>query len=381
MIGMKRSLTISLILFFCISCVAQKDTGRIQEKIKELMEKSEGIGLSVAVVKDNRICYLKTFGYNPDYDHPERRCPLRTDAIFRIASISKTFVATAIMQLVEKGKIGLDDDISSLLGFSVRNPYFPQVPITVRMLLGHRSSITDYQYGTFRNSIAMFNSANGIDQKPFFEKSRPGTKYKYSNYGYSLLGVLIEKVSQQRFDRYISENIMHPLGLAGSYNMADVDSTKIVWAFSYNSQKKSFAKSPQMYKSLRKELESYKLGECAALFSPAGGMMLSIGDLATYMMMHMNYGEYNGVRILKKESEERLWKVYPGTKYGFGFQHASFGLKSADFIGHQGGAYGIHSAMFFNPKDKYGFVIICNGCNSGHDLDTEVLKLLYNSFF
>lgn len=362
------------IIFSC-PCKAQKVSEILHSRISELMKEYDAIGLSVLAVKDNKICYQESFGYNDS----EKRTLIKNDDIFRIASVSKTFVATAIMQLVEKGEIRLDDDISQYLNFKIRNPYYPQDPITVRMLLNHHSSITDYQYGKHRNSLAMFRP-DSPNLKFFFGNYKPGVKYKYSNYGYSLLGAIIENVTKERFDTYIDNNILIPLGIRdGSYNVSKVDSSKFVWAYQYNEKNRKFVKSSQMYKPFRKEIREYKLGESTAVFAPAGGMKLSVPDLAKYMMMHMNYGTYNGVKILTRESEELLWKI-TSNKYGLGFAHSSCGLKGVDMIGHQGGAYGIHSEMFFNPRDKYGFIVICNGNNSGHALGSQIIRELYNYF-
>lgn len=379
---MKRQIVVFLVLFVIsiFPCRGQNDIEDLQNRISEIMQANEAIGVSLLVVKDNKLCYYKSFGYKPDYQIPEKRDSINTDDIFRIASISKTFVATAIMQLMEKGLIKLDDDINQYLNFKVRNPYYPGIPITVRMLLNHHSSIADYQYGKYKNSLAMFMNDSINVLKSVFEKYKPGAKYNYSNYGYSLLGAIIENVSQVRFDEYIEKNILLPLGIYGGYNVSKIDSTKLVWARVYNKKTKKYTNSPQMYDPFTKGMKSYVLGESTALFSPAGGMKLSVPDLAKYMLIHMNYGTYHGVRILSMESEEQLWKVNPKTKYGLGFMHANFNLKGVDMIGHQGGAYGIYSSMFFNPDEKYGFIVICNGCNSGHNLDTQILRELYHFF-
>jgi len=371
---------VALATIVVFSCKGQNVCEKLHSRICDLMKKSDAIGASVIAVKDNMICYQESFGYNPDYNDSVKRNPIKSDDIFRIASISKTFVATAIMQLVEKRLINLDEDINRYLNFNVRNPRFPESPITVRMLLNHHSSITDYQYEKYRNSLAIFNPKTGKEINSLFENYKPGTKYKYSNYGYNLLGAIVENVSQVRFDEYIEKNILTPLGIYGGYNVSKIDSIRFIWAYHYDKKRKKYTKSPQMYKPFIKETNNYILGESTALFSPAGGMKLSVPDLAKYMMMHMNYGTYNGVRILTKESEEELWKVGSKTKYGMGFMHANFKLKGVDLIGHQGGAYGIHSTMFFNPEEKYGFIVVCNGCNSGHTLDTEILKELYYCF-
>lgn len=374
-----RVFIIALTTLFSFFCQASNNYEVLNSRIQELMKESEAIGVSVIAIKDNKVCYQETFGYNPDYNDTTKRIPIRRKDVFRIASISKTFVATAIMQLVEKGQIKLDDDINNYLNFRVRNPRYPEVPITVRMLLNHHSSITDYQYGKYRNRLDMFKQGDVQDIEPFFEEYKPGAKYKYSNYGYNLLGAIIENVTQTRFDTYIEKNILKPLRIKGSYNVSKIDNKRFVWAYDYDQQKEKYKRSPNMYKSFENEMDDYILGESTAIFSPCGGMKLSVPDLAKYMLMHMNYGKYKGKRILTKESEELLWKTV-SNKYGLGFMHSEYSLTGIDLIGHQGGAYGIHSAMFFNPKDKFGFIVICNGCNSGQTLGKKITKELYDYF-
>lgn len=108
------------------------------------MQENEAVGLAVAVVKGDKIIYNHSFGWKDR----ENKVPLAEDDIFRIASISKSFSVVAIMQLIEAGKMTLDDDVSDLVGFKVRNPRFPETPITLRMLLSHTSNINDRQaYG------------------------------------------------------------------------------------------------------------------------------------------------------------------------------------------------------------------------------------------
>lgn len=360
-------------------CIPHNRTADLRREIQASMDKNGAVGVSVAVVRGDSLCFVESFGVNPDYIHPEAADTIASDGIFRIASVSKTFVATAIMQLVENGLIDLDGDINNYLGYEVRNPRFSDSPITVRMLLGHRSSMTDYQYKKNRNSLSMFYEENP-DLPSFFLESKPGKKYNYSNYGYNLLGAIVEKVSGKRFDVYVDEMILKPLGLEGSFNVESVDAGRLVRAYRYNKTRDRFEKSPEMFKSVTKELDGYVLGKSTALFAPCGGLKLSAKDLAKYMMMHMNGGSLNGVRVLSEESEKQMQTTFPGSKYGLGFHHASFGMKDKDFIGHQGGADGVYSSMFFNSEEKCGFVIICNGCKTGHDFDTEMLKILYRHF-
>jgi CubicO group peptidase (beta-lactamase class C family) len=133
---------IMLLFAFIVTTTAwsqQTKEERAQKEIAGIMEKTKSVGLSVAVVKDGKIIYNQSFGKK----NIERGTNVANDDLFRIASISKSFTTTALMTLLDKKKIKLDEDVSNLVGFRVRNPKFPDVKITVKMLLSHTSSLND----------------------------------------------------------------------------------------------------------------------------------------------------------------------------------------------------------------------------------------------
>lgn len=372
-----------LLFLICISCRAEVKNS-VDSEILSILERYQAIGTSVAVVKDNRICYTRTFGYNPDYNDTTLRMAIPTNGIYLIASISKSFIATAIMQLVEKKQLKLDDDINKYLLFKVRNPKYPETPITVRMLLNHRSTINDNYYSLDINQI---NPEKGRNWKGCYNDYPPGTKFKYCNFNYNLLGAIIEKVTGTRFFDYIDDNIMRPLELNASYNLTKMDTSMLVRSYRYDKTTKQFKKDGTVYNSehYREKLRNYKLGSSTAYFSPSGGVKISATDLAKYMMMYMNYGEYHGKRILSKESVLEMWRPQgedesPNSyfsQYGLSFSRWSKIVDGESFIGITGGAHGVHSAMYFNPEKKYGFVVICNGCTSDIKMKDSVVKVLY----
>jgi len=117
-------------------------TGRpVMRQPGEIMQQHHVMGLSVAVVKKKKIIYTHSIGLKD----AATKTPMTNDCLFRIASISKSFSATSILQLVEAKKLSLDDDISDLLGFKVRNPKYPEAVITIRLALSHQSSVNDSQ--------------------------------------------------------------------------------------------------------------------------------------------------------------------------------------------------------------------------------------------
>ena len=383
---LKKTVIIASMLSICVLCISKKQLSYTNEdidiQIANIMKDYSAIGLSVVVVKNGRIVFQKAYGYNPDYSDESKRKPIKSNNLFYIASVSKTFVGTAIMQLVERGKLSLDDDVNNYLDFSVRNPNFPNVPITIRMLLCHHSSLKkDMDYDSFDKLLTKANENN----KFFYNNYQPGSALSYSNLGYVILGAVIEKVSGLRFDRYINKNILRPLKLYGSYNMADLDSNRFVRTYWYNPNDAKFIKQFTTYSNNQAMMEHYVLGYSTPAFRPADGMVISSGDLAKYMIMHINKGK-NGhkKRILKEKSEDTMWQKNGKTVHGFSFFHSSNLIPGNDMIGMTGGARGIHSIMFFQPEKKFGFVVICNGCAAksadGSEMNKLIIRELYNTF-
>ena len=288
-----RLLSLFGLFILCMSCFGQNMT--LEKEIEHIMQKYQAIGVTAVVVKDNKICYTHTFGYNPDYNDTTLRKPIPEDGVYVIASISKTFISTAIMQLVEKKKLSLDDDVNQYMTFNVRNPKYPDIPITIRMLLCHRSSINNKQWALTLNQI---NPKTGKKWKECYNDYAPGEKYEYCNLTYSILGSIIENVTGERLDDYVENHITKPLGLYSSYNLTRIDSCRLVRGYYYDQEKKEFSTRDMKqyhvynYKFCGHYLKDYKLGETVAVLAPTGGVKISAVDLAKYMLMHMNNGKY-----------------------------------------------------------------------------------------
>jgi CubicO group peptidase (beta-lactamase class C family) len=340
------------------------------------MKENPVMGLSVAVVKDNKFIYTHSFGLKD----VETNAPLTNENIFRIASISKSFSATAIMQLVEAKKVNLDQDVSELIGFKVRNPKFPETIITLRLMLSHLSSINDSQ-GYF--SLDSINPAKSVNWFKCYNSYEPGKRYEYCNFNFNMIGTIIEKVSGERFDAYIQNHILNPLQLYGGYYVNGLDKSKFATIYEYQPDAAKFVASPNAYAPRTAEVAAYQMGYSAPIFSPTGGMKISAKDLATYMMMHANYGKYNGVRIIsKKNSKMMQTAVSDIAAYGFALETPATIIDGKQVIGHTGSAYGLYSAMFFDPQEKFGIVVISNGCHPGETSGyNNVIKKTVNALY
>jgi CubicO group peptidase (beta-lactamase class C family) len=371
-------LLLTAFLFMAVCRQGYSQPAKAETEIKEMMKELDVVGLSVAVVKKGKIIYNNSFGLKDIATNT----PLTNDDIFRIASISKSFSATSIMQLVEAGKLSLDDDFSKLVGFTVRNPKFPQTVITLRMIMSHTASINDSQ-GYF--SLDVIDPSKGAGYTKCYNDYKPGTKYQYCNLDYNMTGTVIERISGERFDNYVRNHVLKPLNLYGGYCVDSLDSNRFATIYDYDSTKK-LVPSPGAYDPRRQEIQNYVMGYSTPIFSPTGGMKISAADLARYMTMHMKHGKYKGVRIISKKSSRIMQSVVAQKEgYALAIMHTDKLIPGKKLTGHTGSAYGLYSAMFFNAKEKFGIVVITNGCNpvykDGYNLVIRrTVNSLYDSF-
>lgn len=351
------------------------DECAFQSDIRDMMDSLNVVGLSLAVVKDNKIVYTHAFGHK-DLNTLQ---PLTTNTIFRIASISKSFVATAIMTLVDAGKLTLDTDASTLLNFPLRNPNHPDNPITVGMLLSHTSSINDSE--GYYISYDCINPVTNPNWRKCYNTYAPGTGYEYCNLNFNLLGIIIEKLSGERFDHYVEHHILNPLEITGSFCVNSVDRDRCAMLYAWDG--KQFEAQPQAYKIID-NLDDYQMEVTTVRMSPAGGMKITAPDLAKYMLMHMNYGKspINSKRIISQSSAKAMQADHTPTAehYGLALEKTDEYVNGVKLTGHTGGAYGLTSAMFFNPDKHYGFVVICNGSRRGHQVLIDSQSTMYRHF-
>lgn len=370
-----RVLVLCAAFVLSLACLPPASAQGIEGRLRALMAEHDTVGLAVVVVRDNAVVYRNSLGWK-DRDG---RIPLEADDVFRIASISKSFAATSVLQLAEQGRLSLDDEVGELIGFPVRNPAYPEHAITLRMLLNHTSSITD---GPRYGSLDVINPAAGEAWRDSYAERAPGTQYEYSNLGYNMVGTIVERVSGQRFDAYVEAHVLDPLGLHGGYVPEALDADRFARIYRWR-EGDGFARSDQAYAPLGERLDGYAMGYDTPMLSPTGGLKISASDLAKYMLMHMNLGEWGGVRVITAEHARAMQTptvdVDENSGYGLALRTDSVLVPGVVLTGHTGSAYGLYSSMFFEPEKKYGFVVITNGTRDVQVRD-EVNRALYAHF-
>jgi len=321
-------------------------------------------GAVVSVVKDGQVLFAKGYGYA---DVTAKRPVLADQTLFRPGSISKLFTATAVMQLVEQGKVDLDRDVNEYLDFAIPKTY-PE-PITLRRLLTHTAGFEE----TLKNLFVAHESdlkplrTYLVNQMP--ERIFPtGKVVSYSNYGFTLAGYLVEHVSGEKFERYIENHILKPLRMINS-------------TFD---QPLPLALTPQMsqgYLTAAKKPRDFEFGEVA----PAGALTTTAADMTRFMLAFLQDGTVDGVSILKPETvrqmETRQFELHPMLN-GLGITFIEYSMNGQRIIGHGGDTLWFHSDMVLVPEAHVGYFISYNsaGKNVGGGRG-EVLRAFANRYF
>ncbi len=354
--------------------------------VQKIFDDMDMASLSIAVTQGDSIIYQQAFGYRilPDAQHKGEI--LETDDMYRIASVSKTFIATAIMRLTEEGILDINEDAQRYLTFPLRNPQFPDSVITIKNLLTHTSGINDSRSWW---KIDFINPRIDKDYYKCYSDYAPGHGYKYCNMNYALLGAVIEGATGTRFDRVVSDKIMKPLNLGGGYNVNYLDRSKLAQLY-YRPKENpdTLINDTEYYRQYRDQLiDNYTLGRSLGLEYPSSGMKITASDLARYMMMHMYNGELDSVRIISPESEAMIRRNYVGSNnYGLAFREYRNFLPGRLMHGQTGGSQGATTCMIFDPEEEIGFVILESGAKTDFidgygDVHVPIARALYNALF
>jgi CubicO group peptidase (beta-lactamase class C family) len=323
-------------------------------RIEELMAHGHFPGLSVCIVKNNKMVWAKGYGY-ADLRPLQKRKPT-AETVYPIASVSKSFAATAIMQIVENESydFNLDGDVSRYLPFDLKNPKYPDVNITSRMLLAHQSSMKNL--GVFHSVYCnlLKNPINWL--KYHFKKPNswfdyaPGENVFYTTLDINLLGYIVQNVTKQSYADYCQEHIFKPLKMNktsfsfSNYNKNEC-SRRYVWGVGF------YFIAPNI--------------EVSEIMYPGGGAISTVSDLSHYLIMHANGGVYDGIRILSEKSVEEMHRAqYPdsldrGHHHGLGWYFKTY--PDGEIYGGHGGTHpGVFSIMKMRYSDKVGVICIRN---------------------
>ncbi len=332
---------ILLALLLPLSLAAQKDYPQLLGKYMQALADVKGFSGTVIVTKQNKILLNQGYGLADR----EWNVPNTPQAKFRIGSITKQFTATCILQLIEAGKLSLDDKL---------NKFYPDFPkgdsVAIHMLLNHTSGIASYtDLPGFENleplSLSRDSMIAFFKNKPY--NFSPGTKYSYSNSGYFLLGDIVEKVSGESYGNYLRQHIFNNLAM----NNTGVDKTDSIL--------------PMRARGYSKRGKEYVNADVISMEWPfsAGSLYSTVGDL--YKWDRSLYGN----SILSKESKQKMFT--PGkNNYGYGFKIDS--MDGHFRIWHNGGIPGFRSIIYRFINDDICIIVLSN---NGFNVDFVAIAL------
>lgn len=334
-------------------------------EIRRIVDETYLPSVSIVIVKGNNIVWQEAFGYADR----ERGILANPETIYCVASVSKTVVVTAVMQLVEQGILDPDADVNDYLPFSLRNPQFPDDIITTKHLLTHTSGLAwpltedgvpdfyhyfpDDSAPPLSDWIPKMLLPSGTQYTPnVWKATQPGEREYYSNIGTSILALIVEEVMEMTFRTYCRQHIFQSLGMQHtSYSYADLDLEKVAIPY-------GFSGAPIPFYSER----TY----------PGGNLKTNTTDYSRLLSMYLNNGVHNGTRILQEATIEDILTVRNEASGVCLLWNKTFG----GWYGHAGGQEGVSAYAEFQPEHNIGILIVANMHNGFTYQGDEIYALV-----
>ena len=336
----------TILLISASAAHAQSISDRLDPFLARAIEEQHIPGLAIGVVQGGKLVYARGFGLM-EIGKPDK--PVTSQTLFHMASITKPFIATSIMQLWEQGKVDLDAPVQRYLPyFPVRDPRARS--ITVRQMLTHTSGMPNVQNYRWNKPEYDDGALERYVRSLYGQKLLwdPGTKFSYSNMAYEVLGDLVAKVSGRVLEDYLDENILKPIGMSSSTLLLRMaDPAKLA---------AGHTKSPLGTVAVVKHYPYNRA------HTPSSNLHSNVDDMARWAIVNMNRGELDGKRILKSSTYEVMWK--PAAKRtataSVGISWFLTELHGENAVMHNGGDDGFITRLVLFPQTNTAVVYMLN---------------------
>jgi len=353
--SVRTPLPVTAVALSALLCIAGCDIFQVDRAVTvdvdtEIRAEMYALGIpsvTACIVRGDSIVWKQAWGLAD----VQGNVPASTTTIYPLMSVSKLVIASAVMQLWEQGLLDLDTDVGDYLPFPVRNPSFPEHPITARMLMTHTSGLAhpgnevpgwynmvpDDQTPLMAEGIEEWILVGGAHYVPAAWKAwRPGERHQYSNIGTTILAYLVEIISGEEYTQYCVDHIFGPLGMDSTrFWLSELDAGNLA--------------TP--YVSRNQAIPHYN-----TVAYPVGWLRSSVEDFSRFLMAIMNGGVLDGVRILNQSTIDTMLQT----------QNPANGLCLlwkrwlGEWIGHDGGGTGFATRLEINTGEKIGFLIMAN---------------------
>jgi len=324
-------------------------------------------GATIAVVKDGQLIFSQGYGYA---DLKTKRPVVADQTLFRPGSVSKLFTWTAVMQLVEQGKLDLDKDVNTYLDFKIPEKF--GAPITLRHIMTHTAgfeeTLTDLFVG---KKEQLYPIGQYLPKRMPSRIFPPGKVVAYSNYATTIAGYIVERVSGEPFDKYIANHILKPLKM--DHSTFEQPLPKALQPFMAEGYPQASAEKPVGFEFIEA--------------APAGALSATATDMANFMMAHLNHGSYGGYQMLKPETEAKMQSrnhtLAPGLN-GFNLGFYDEDRNGHRIVGHAGDTTGFHSDLHLITDANVGvFMSFNSGGKEGavQEVRTNLFRNFLDRYF
>ncbi len=324
-----------------------------QKAVKDAMDKDHVPGVGLALISHGDLLWCGGVGMADVASKKLVDC----DTEFRVGSISKTFVALALLKLQEEGKIDLNAKLGDMAPeIQVKNPWEADRPVRIVNLLEHSAGFDDMEFSEVYNKSGPYDYPLLRVFQRFLEPQEvrwtPSTRMSYSNPGYGIAGYLIEKVSGKPYDQYIRENILDPLEMkTADFRFTEANKARLSIGYGGN--------PPQA------------VGYPFIYLRPAGDLKASPAELAKLVQFFLRRGNTGETQLLKPETIERMETpkttsaAQRGLRLGYGLANYTRVMGDVVTHGHDGGIDGFVSSYRYMPEQNWGYVALLNNASSG----------------
>lgn len=364
----KRVLLLAaLMLVLAASTWAQGTEMTIDERVDDVFRRTRAVGGAFVVAKQGEIVYERYYGVQ----QKTTGVPVTENSYFRCASVTKHVTGIGLMKMMDEGMLDPDEDISTYLGYTVRNPRYMDTPVTLRMLMSHTAGLVENASFGYKSSV--LSDMLDIRKKAganFKKAVRPGSEYAYSNFGAGITGAIIESVTGQDVSTFMREFLFAPLGIDAAYSVTQLEEPEYICA-SYKKNGDLYAAPSYM---LRQEYIPQALPD-QHYRTTIGSLQMRPRDLARLGIALCTDGTVDGVRVLSPDAiammrephSEQTDGITDDSPYSFFTIRQDTLFEGRTVYGHQGTDEGVVCNLYVEPESELVLVVMSNGCNTTRD--------------
>lgn len=355
-----------MLMLLELPAIAAEHT-EMDARVDEVFRTMRSVGGAFVVAQHGEIVYERYYGVQ----YKKTNEPVTEKSYFKCASVTKLVTGIGIMKMMDEGLLSPDEDISTYLGYTVRNKRFMDTPITLRHLMSHTAGMVENS--SFSHKSSILSDMINVEKKAgsnFKRKVKPGSEYTYSNFGAGITGAIVEAVTGKDVSTYMRESLFAPLGIDAAYSVSQLLEPEYICA--------TYKKDGSLYAAPSYMLRQEYIAEANPDIhyrTTIGSLMIRPRDLAKLGIAICGDGTVDGQRVLSEEAiammraEHSLETdgITSDSPYSFFTIRQDSLFDGRRVYGHQGTDEGIVCNLYVEPQSELVMVVMTNGCKSARD--------------